>query len=139
MMTVDRLMRYVEPQPTGCWIWRGHVSKEGYGKCRDGKRMVMAHRISYELQVAKIPDGLTIDHLCENPACVNPSHLEPVTTGENSRRSTRTVQGKNIRKTRCNAGHPLSGDNLRVDPSGKRRCRRCHADREAERRARLWL
>jgi hypothetical protein len=46
----------------------------------------MAHRVAYEQFVGTVPDGLELDHLCENKACVNPGHLEPVTRSENVRR-----------------------------------------------------
>lgn len=66
---------------SGCWNWRGHLSK-GYGYF--GPRV--AHRVVYEKVIGKIPDGLQIDHLCLNKRCVNPKHLEPVTPKENTNR-----------------------------------------------------
>lgn len=73
--------------PTGCWEWDGTLSVEGYGVFRENYRQIKAHRWTYEQFVGPIPDGLTIDHLCRNRRCVNPAHLEPVTAGENARRS----------------------------------------------------
>lgn len=68
---------------TGCWVWRGRTNRDGYGKIG---RQTLAHRAYYEALVGPIPDGLTIDHLCRNRACVNPDHMEPVPAVENVRR-----------------------------------------------------
>ncbi len=86
-------VRYIVNE-NGCWVWQLFLDKEGYGKVgrrKSGKtRMYMAHRVYYEKHRGKIPDGLQIDHLCRNHSCVNPEHLEAVTTGENTRRGDRT-------------------------------------------------
>lgn len=70
-----------------CWVWTGHVIHGGYGHVRYQGKHLKTHRVAYELLVGPIPEGLTIDHLCFNPACVRPEHLEPVTIAENIRRS----------------------------------------------------
>ena len=71
-----------------CWDWLGGKSN-GYGRFWVEGRLVQAHRWAYETMVGPIPEGLTLDHLCRVRYCVNPSHLEPVTLGENIRRSFR--------------------------------------------------
>jgi hypothetical protein len=73
---------YVVDTLTGCWVWQRGVTALGYGCDKDG----MAHRVYYERHKGPIPEGLYIDHLCRNPPCVNPDHLEPVTPAENIRR-----------------------------------------------------
>lgn len=71
-----------------CWLWTGATNGLGYGKFKADPRTpaVYAHRYAYELVVGPIPEGLQLDHCCENPPCVNPAHLEPVTQAENVRR-----------------------------------------------------
>lgn len=79
--------RAERPDLGPCWLWTGVIQKGGYGRFSLNRKYVGAHRWSYEHHVGPIPKGLTIDHLCFVPACVNPAHLEPVTQGENNRRA----------------------------------------------------
>ena len=72
---------------TRCWWWIGNlVDQHGYGRFAAGRPSQLAHRVSYGLYVGPIPEGYDIDHLCRNPRCVNPSHLEAVPHVENIRR-----------------------------------------------------
>lgn len=105
--------------PDACWEWRGLRAK-GYGQYRGH---ILAHRRSYELTVGPIPTGLELDHLCSNPGCVNPAHLEPVTHEENSRRAW--VRGECKRPTHCQRG-------LHVLEPGRGRCLPCNRLRHRE-------
>ncbi len=66
-----------------CWFWVGRKSTKGYGKLSEGNVELRAHRVSYELFVGSVPDGLLVLHSCDNPECCNPNHLSVGTNKEN--------------------------------------------------------
>ena len=69
----------IEPsQKDECWLWLGAKKTNGYGAFNYKGKCWQAHRAVYECLVAPIPDGLVIDHICENKGCVNPDHLQAV-------------------------------------------------------------
>ena len=70
-------------RPDECWLWPGAKDRTGYGVIGFNGRMQKAHRVAYELHVGPIPDGLMLDHICHTRDCFNPTHLEPVTNGQN--------------------------------------------------------
>lgn len=114
-----------------CWEWIGTLNRKGYGcfgsKRFDGKAETMAHRFAYGASRGVDPERgrkRHIDHLCKNPACQRPDHLEEVTSWENNRRSDST-SARNILVTHCPRGHEYAGNNLRINPAGKRQCRQC--------------
>ncbi len=123
--------------PDGCWYWTAASSKgPGYGVIRptSSRKQLHAHRVMYELVAGPIPDGLQIDHLCREPRCVNPAHMEAVTQRVNVLRGTSPI-AEQARRTHCLRGnHPLSGDNLSVNKRGERRCRTCTRELEKARR-----
>lgn len=111
-----------------CWEWLAAKNRRGYGQIGLGSRSLglgMAHRVAWELLVGPIPSGMELDHLCRNPSCVNPDHLEPVTHAENMRRAPYDAPQSKRMKTHCPLGHPYSGENLYRSPRGRRECRTC--------------
>lgn len=118
-----------------CWEWRGARNPSGHGRIGVGpNKQSPTHRVVYELLVGPIPDGLHLDHLCQNPTCVNPNHLEPVGLWENLSRSKKTPAVINAAKTHCLRGHEFSAGNTYVDKRGSRHCRTCVRDRMREKR-----
>jgi hypothetical protein len=116
-----------------CWEWTGRLDRDGYGHF--GKHGRLVHRMLWELLVGPIPDGLQIDHLCRNRKCVNPDHLEPVSSLENTRRGAprrgyngpvlRGSDHPNSKKTHCPRGHQYIPENTATNARGARVCRTC--------------
>lgn len=116
-----------------CWIWQGNITSTGYGQTHYKGKPSKPHRVFYQEMVGPIGDGLTIDHLCRQKDCVNPTHLEPVTAAENLRRQFRSGSGSpaiNASLTHCKHGHELSGSNVYHPPKNPthRQCRICRAN-----------
>lgn len=94
----QRLMSKVSINPTlGCWDWIGARGRDGYGILRVQKNKTQrAHRISFEVHIGPIPDGMCICHKCDNPLCINPEHLFLGTNAENTH--DRTAKGRSARQ-----------------------------------------
>ena len=86
----------------GCWVWQRATNGSGYGVMKVKGKRKYAHRHYYEQIIGPIPDGLEIDHLCNNPSCVNPVHLEPKTHSENiSRWEHKKLTTEEAKGVRC--------------------------------------
>ncbi len=126
---------------SGCWLWIAHKNDHGYGIIKTSgthnRKLLRAHRVAYEMFVGPIPEGLELDHLCRVRHCVNPDHLEPVTTRENLLRGE-TLTARWAKRTHCDEGHPFDEPNTRITPQGWRVCRICanEAAKRAYRRRR---
>ena len=125
----------------GCWLWTGTVTGAGYGHVYvGGHRYEYVHRLAYQEAVGPIPEGLELDHLCRNHACLNPAHLEPVTHRENLRRGTGPDHCRHLAETKrarvaCPRGHLWTEPNTYTRPDGRRMCRTCVGLWNARRRA----
>ena len=111
-----------------CWLWNGALNSRGYGSVSSGRkgRTVLVHRVAVLADGRDLPEGMTVDHTCQQKRCVNPAHLDVVTGPENTRRWAATI-------THCAFGHPLEWQ-----PSGRQRhCRTCKNAYQRARRARL--
>lgn len=119
-----------------CWPWLGPANALGYGVFSFRYHRTMAHRVVYELTKGPIPKGLVIDHLCKNPGCVNPSHLEAVSQSVNMARSAIRSGHQNYyaNQSRCKYGHLYDDINTRLDTNGHRRCRICCREDTRQRR-----
>ncbi|MDN5859950.1 MAG: HNH endonuclease [Pseudonocardia sp.] len=118
---IDRLFGNFTLEPSGCWIYTGHLSSGGYSQIAlDNGERQYRHVASFELFIGTVRDGLQLDHTCRRPACFNPRHLDPVTARTNVLRSN-AWGGTNARKTTCPRGHTYDG----VNNQGRRICRRC--------------
>src|SRR5262249_35125505 len=113
-----RFWMKVQEAPNGCWLWRAHCNRYGYGRFNLAGRIRIAHRVAYEWLKGPIPDDLEIDHLCRQPSCVHPDHLEPVTHLTNMHRGRRATQ------THCLRGHPFDAANT-IRWRTRRYCRAC--------------
>jgi hypothetical protein len=107
---------------SGCWLWTGTKSHNGYGQMKVNKRLTSPHRFIYAYFFGDIPDGLEIDHKCRTRACCNPRHLRAITHKEN--------QSVLIRNT-CKYGHTFE-----LMANGKKFCRECRNRAGREFRAR---
>lgn len=128
----------------GCWIWQAYVGRSGYGRFGIKNRVYTAHRVAYMALIGPLPSsGLVLDHVCHNrdatcPSddscrhrrCVNPWHMEVVTSVENVMRG-HSIMARRARATTCKHGHELTGRNLYV-AANVRHCKTCR--REANRR-----
>lgn len=126
----------------GCWPWTGGKGANGYGYVSRGRRRtkVLAHRVIFTLAHGTIAPGIQIDHTCHTEAvaegrcdggdscphriCVNPSHLEAVTSRTNTLRG-QSPAALHAAQTECARNHEFTTENTYVDAKGARRCRAC--------------
>lgn len=113
-----RIVLAVSRDENGCWNWQAVRDRKGYAQISVRGRTSIGHRVAFEQFRDPLTEGLELDHLCRNTSCVNPWHLEEVTTAENHRRRAEAI-------TRCRNGHPYDEANTYIRPNGERDCRAC--------------
>jgi hypothetical protein len=124
----------VDPE-TGCWLWNGAISPNGYIQVTFKGGVYSWHRLIYTLLVGAVPRELDVDHVkkrgCKYRHCCWPAHLEPVTRWVNNMRSD-NICALNAEKTHCPKGHPYDLKNTRWY-RGRRHCRACRREAYHER------
>jgi hypothetical protein len=140
----DRFADRLVVAANGCLLWSGMKDEFGYGRFYTGgtsssgkRRRVLAHRWLYMRYRGQLASDQFLCHTCDNPSCVNPSHLFIGDSAANMRDMASKGSGKEQHKTHCPQGHAYEGENLMLGNGARslhRRCRICH--RETDRRSR---
>lgn len=111
----ERLARNSVDGPGDCRLWIGALNNNGYGQIGNDRKVVLAHRLAYELKTGPIPDGMQVLHKCDTPSCINPEHhfLGDVKANmEDMRAKGRAARGERV------AGSKLkSGDIMEINSS----------------------
>jgi hypothetical protein len=126
---LERLLEHSVTLENGCVEYQGARNKLGYARIKVDKVNVGVHRLSYEVQVGPIPEGYVLDHLCRNPSCINPAHLEPVPQSLNLLRGY-GIGVQNSMKDTCRNGHPYTPETMHIERGKYRRCVVCRRLRE---------
>ena len=104
-----------------CINWDKSIRDTGYGQTFFRGKVMRAHRVAWIKANGEIPDGMVIDHMCRNRACVNVEHLRVVTQRENIIAGLHNIDNR----THCNQGHLFEG-NIMVRANGSRECAECN-------------
>ena len=85
---------YIPVPESGCWIWEGNATPQGYGFMKVGPDRVLTHRLAYSLAAGPVTGSDCVLHRCDNPSCINPSHLFLGTRADNN--ADRTRKGRHV-------------------------------------------
>lgn len=135
-MTNDKLVtfgRLLLQETDDCVEWPGHRNRAGYGRLTAGTTTQFVHRTALEIHSGESPVELNALHSCHNPACMNHRHLRWGNHSDNAADMIEAGRHRSQSQTHCKNGHPLSGDNLRVERNDngemtRRRCKTCQAE-----------
>lgn len=115
----------IPEDPTACWLWTGAKTVLGYGQGKRKDKQPYVHRMMWSTLYGEIPPGYVVCHACDNPSCVNPSHLFVGTQGDNMRDKQK--------KGRATGGcRGTQNGNSILDPEKVRWIRAQHASRRGE-------
>ena len=127
---IQRFIAKVAVSERGCWLWLGAKNTVGRPFFSYNLKLVAAHKWMWERENGPVPEGLVLDHFfCNDPGCVNPDHIRPVTNRENILRGS-GVASVNLSKDKC----PICGGEYIWSTGTKiqRYCRPCKTKRASE-------
>ena len=113
-----------------CWLWMAGKLEKGYGQFWFDGRTHRAHRMAWLLTNGEIPEGMCVLHKCDNPPCVNPSHLWLGTNQDNMDDMNNKGRNWNSNRTHCPKNHPYDEKNTRSNVRfPQRACKACEKQR----------
>jgi len=122
----ERLLKDIIIDDNDCWLFKPDKVHGRYSQISIGRKMHSAHRVSYEVFVAPIPEGKILLHSCDNGRCINPAHLKPGTQKDNMDDcKAKGRMNKHNAGTHCKHGHEFTPENTYIRPEGFRQCRKC--------------
>lgn len=122
---VERFWSNVHKTDT-CWLWTGRCTSGGYGVFHGKGGTYSAHVVAWEIaNDAEMPVGKEGGHTCNNPPCVRPDHVLPMTHLQNMQMAQKAGRLDGVHRGTCARGHAYTPENTYVRPDGYRSCREC--------------